>query len=216
MQTGDTLIGSVIDVQAHESRCRFRSPSADIRQICDQAAKSYVSCGSRRGFGRPIAASTPVRWAMFSSPPSDKICRTGRRGRQRHIRVDQARSAFRYWNGAVCCGRESRQWAVLNCPCGCGERANARIKVVARNSWSLTISGGKASHSPSLLTSSMDVTSAIAPPVLASPLEVGCRSSMRGSPGQSALSPDRLHDGAIKRLPLFQLQPRCDSRKCQS
>jgi hypothetical protein len=53
-------------------------------------------------------------------------------------------------------GKNPAQWAVLNCPCGCGERANARIGVAARNSWSLSISDGKASLSPSFLMSSMD------------------------------------------------------------
>jgi len=50
-------------------------------------------------------------------------------------------------------GTGSAQWAVLNCPCGCGERANAKIGGASRNSWALTIKEGKASLSPSLLMS---------------------------------------------------------------
>jgi Family of unknown function (DUF6527) len=48
-------------------------------------------------------------------------------------------------------GTNPVQWAVLNCPCGCGERANARVGVASRSSWSLTMTGGKATLSPSLL-----------------------------------------------------------------
>ena len=48
-------------------------------------------------------------------------------------------------------GTNPVQWAVMNCPCGCGERTNARIGVASRTSWSLSIAAGKASLSPSLL-----------------------------------------------------------------
>ncbi|WP_371259496.1 DUF6527 family protein [Bradyrhizobium sp. URHD0069] len=43
------------------------------------------------------------------------------------------------------------QWAVLNCPCGCGERTNAKIGIPSRTSWSLALTAGKATLTPSLL-----------------------------------------------------------------
>jgi hypothetical protein len=54
-------------------------------------------------------------------------------------------------NALYLVGANPVQWAVLDCPCGCGERANTKIGVASRTSWSLTLTEGKASLSPSLL-----------------------------------------------------------------
>lgn len=48
-------------------------------------------------------------------------------------------------------GTNPAQWAVLNCPCGCRERANLKLGAATRTSWSLTVSSGKASLAPSVL-----------------------------------------------------------------
>jgi hypothetical protein len=48
-------------------------------------------------------------------------------------------------------GENPPRWAVLNCPCGCGERTNAKVGVVSRTSWALAIREGKATLAPSLL-----------------------------------------------------------------
>ncbi len=48
-------------------------------------------------------------------------------------------------------GANPIQWAVINCPCGCGERVNAKIGVASRSSWSITVNQGKATLLPSIL-----------------------------------------------------------------
>ena len=48
-------------------------------------------------------------------------------------------------------GTNPPQWAVMNCPCGCGDRTNANLGVASRNSWALSIREGKATLDPSLL-----------------------------------------------------------------
>ena len=46
------------------------------------------------------------------------------------------------------------RWVVLSCPCGCGERANARIGSDGPDSWRVTVGGGKVSLVPSILMTS--------------------------------------------------------------
>ena len=48
-------------------------------------------------------------------------------------------------------GTNPVRWAVLNCPCGCGQRANLKLGLATRTSWSLTVSVGLASLAPSVL-----------------------------------------------------------------
>lgn len=54
-------------------------------------------------------------------------------------------------NALYVVGANPVQWVVLNCPCGCGERTNAKVGVASRTSWSLALTQGRASLAPSLL-----------------------------------------------------------------
>jgi hypothetical protein len=51
-------------------------------------------------------------------------------------------------------GKDRPRWVVLNCPCGCGERANAKIGVTGPDSWTLSTTQGRVSLSPSFSMSS--------------------------------------------------------------
>src|SRR5271168_5126321 len=44
-------------------------------------------------------------------------------------------------------------WVVLQCPCRCGERLNVNLMRTARPHWTLSLTRGKASLSPSLWVS---------------------------------------------------------------
>lgn len=42
------------------------------------------------------------------------------------------------------------KWAILSCPCGCGERIDVCLMPSARPRWELTLRNGRASVSPSI------------------------------------------------------------------
>jgi hypothetical protein len=47
-------------------------------------------------------------------------------------------------------GAPSPKWAVLMCPCGCGERLNVNLMRSRQPSWQLAVQGDRVSLSPSL------------------------------------------------------------------
>jgi hypothetical protein len=47
-------------------------------------------------------------------------------------------------------GRSSPKWAVLSCPCGCGERIDVNLMRTRRPTWTLTHRGRSVTLSPSL------------------------------------------------------------------
>jgi hypothetical protein len=64
--TDDTLTGSVIDVQAHEIAAAFDNPSADIRQVRDQAALAMFRVGPGVDLVGPFMESWPLLKQAFA------------------------------------------------------------------------------------------------------------------------------------------------------
>ena len=92
-----------------------------------------------------------IQWAVRLAQRLWRIARRRRRI-DRIIYLANRRDLPAKLGGALyVVGANPVQWAVLNCPCGCGERTNAKIGVASRTSWSLTLTEGRVSLAPSLL-----------------------------------------------------------------